>query len=105
MILFQDKVLIRKDPAKTQEGSIILPEQRTDFEPFTGTVIQTGPGKVFCARDKDGIVTVKGATKTLLKSGDRVMCQKNTEYEIKVNDEWLVLVKETDIIGILDEIT
>lgn len=105
MILFQDKVLIRKDPAKTQEGSIVLPEQRMDFEPFTGTVLQTGPGKVFCARDKDGIITVKGATKTLLKQGDRVMCQRNTEYEIKVNDEWLVLVKESDVIGVLDEAT
>lgn len=105
MILFQDKVLIRKDPVKTQEGSIVLPEQRMDFEPFTGTVLQTGPGKVFCARDKDGIITVKGATKTLLKQGDRVMCQRNTEYEIKVNDEWLVLVKESDVIGVLDETT
>ena len=102
MILFQDKVLIRKDPEKTKEGSIFLPEQRTDFEPFTGTVIQTGPGKVFCARDKDGIVIVKGATKTLLKPEDRVMCQKNTEYEIKVNDEWLIIVKEGDIIGVLE---
>lgn len=105
MILFQDKVLIRKDPVKIQEGSIVLPEQRMDFEPFTGTVLQTGPGKVFCARDKDGIITVKGATKTLLKQGDRVMCQRNTEYEIKVNDEWLVLVKESDVIGVLDETT
>lgn len=105
MILFQDKVLIRKDPVKTQEGSIVLPEQRMDFEPFTGTVLQTGPGKVFCARDKDGIITVKGATKTLLNQGDRVMCQRNTEYEIKVNDEWLILVKESDVIGVLDEVT
>jgi co-chaperonin GroES (HSP10) len=105
MILFQDKVLIKKDPVKTQEGSILLPEQRTDFEPFTGTVVQVGPGKVFCVRDKDGIVTVKGAAKTSLKPGNKVMCQKNTEYEIKVNDEWLVLVKEGDVIGVLDEIT
>jgi chaperonin GroES len=102
MILFQDKVLIRKDPEKVKEGSIFLPEQRTDFEPFTGTVIQAGPGKVFCVRDKDDIVTVKGAAKTALKPGDKVMCQKNTEYEIKVNDEWLVIVKEGDIIGVLE---
>jgi len=102
MILFQDKVLIRKDPEKNQEGSIFLPEKRADFEPFIGTVVEVGPGKVFCARDNERIV-VKGAAKAIVKKGDRVMVQKNAEYEIKVNDEWLVLVKEGDIIGVFDE--
>lgn len=103
--LFQDKVLVRKDPEKTMEGSLYIPDisRSTDFNAFTGVVVQTGPGKVFCAKDKDGIVTVKGAGKTLVKQGDRVAVQKNSEYEIKINGEWLTLIKEQDIYGIVNE--
>ncbi len=103
--LFQDKVLIKRDPQKTMESGIHLPDiwHNTSFEPFTGTVVNVGPGKVFCAKDKDGGVTVKRSIKSLVKIGDRVLVQKNSEYEIKINGEWLTLVKEQDIFGVLDD--
>lgn len=103
MKLFQDKVLVRKDPEETKVGGLFLVETKSGKEPLLGTVVQCGPGKVFCERDKDGVILVKGAAKTQLKPGDRVLCQRNTEYNIKVNNEWLLLFKEADVFGVLDE--
>lgn len=101
MILFQDKILIRKDP-EVNEGTILLPENHSNFEPIEGTVVNCGPGKVVTKRTEAGII-VKGAHKSTVKPGDRVLIQRNTEYNIKVDGEWLIVVKEADIIGVLDE--
>lgn len=102
MKLFQDKVLIRKEPDEDKVGSLFI--VRTNrYEPIVGTVVECGPGKVFCNRDKDGVVSVTGFAKSQVQVGDRVIAQRNTEYNIKVNNEWLMLFRESDIIGVLSE--
>ncbi len=103
MKLFQDKVLIRKDPEVEKIGSLFIVEQKNHSEPSIGTVVDCGPGKVFVS-PKDGEMEIKGSTKSQVKIGDKVLAQRNTEYPIKVNNEWLLLFKEADIIGVLDEI-
>lgn len=103
MKLFQDKILIRKEADEDKVGSLFI-VRKDRFEPIIGTVVECGPGKVFCARDKDGVTSTTGYAKTQVKVGDRVMAQRNAEYNIKVNNEWLMLYRETDIIGVLSEV-
>lgn len=101
MKLFQDKVLIRKEPDEDKVGSLFI-VRKDRFEPVIGTVVNCGPGKVFCKRGEDGVTSTTGFAKSQVKVGDRVLAQRNAEYNIKVNNEWLMLYKESDIIGVLE---
>jgi chaperonin GroES len=89
----QDRVLIRRieQEAKTA-GGIIIPDTAKE-KPMEGEVVAVGPG----ARGEDGKVHPLD-----VKSGDRVLFGKWSGAEIKIDGEELVVMKESDIMGVID---
>jgi chaperonin GroES len=88
-----DRVLIRRveQEAKTT-GGIIIPDTAQE-KPMEGDVIAVGPG----ARGEDGKVHPLD-----VKAGDRVLFGKWSGTEIKINGEDLMIMKESDIMGLVE---
>ena len=88
-----DRVLIRRveQDAKTT-GGIIIPETAQE-KPMEGEVIAVGPG----ARGDDGKVQPLD-----VKAGDRVLFGKWSGTEVKIDGEELMIMKESDVMGIVD---
>jgi chaperonin GroES len=89
-----DRVLIRRveQEAKTT-GGIIIPDAAQE-KPMEGDVIAVGPG----ARGEDGKVNPLD-----LKAGDRVLFGKWSGTEIKIDGEDLMIMKESDIMGLVED--
>jgi chaperonin GroES len=90
----QDRVLIRRieEEAKTS-GGIIIPDTAKE-KPTEGEVVAVGPG----ARSEDGTLHP-----IEVKTGDRVLFGKWTGSEIKLDGEDLMVMKESDILGVIDQ--
>jgi len=88
-----DRVLIRRveQEAKTT-GGIIIPDTAQE-KPMEGDVIAVGPG----ARGEDGKVHPLD-----VKAGDRVLFGKWSGTEIKIDGEDLMIMKESDIMGLVE---
>jgi chaperonin GroES len=88
-----DRVLVRRieQEAKTT-GGIIIPDTAQE-KPMEGEVIAAGPG----ARGDDGKVHPLD-----LKTGDRVLFGKWSGTEIKIDGEELMIMKESDVMGIVE---
>src|SRR5438105_11698210 len=88
-----DRVLIRRveQEAKTT-GGIIIPDTARE-KPMEGDVIAVGPG----ARGEDGNVHPLD-----VKAGDRVLFGKWSGTEIRLHGEELMIMKESDVMGIVD---
>jgi chaperonin GroES len=88
-----DRVLIRRieQEAKTT-GGIIIPDTAQE-KPMEGEVIAIGPG----ARGEDGKVHPLD-----VKTGDRVLFGKWSGTEIKIDGEELMIMKEADVMGIVE---
>ena len=88
-----DRVLIKRveEEAKTK-GGIIIPDTAKG-KPQEGKVIAVGPG----ARDDSGKVQALD-----LKAGDRILFGKWSGSEIKLDGEDLLIMKESDVLGVLD---
>jgi chaperonin GroES len=91
----QDRVLIRRieQEAKTA-GGIIIPDTAKE-KPMEGEVVAAGPG----ARGEDGKVHALD-----VKPGDRVLFGKWSGTEIKVDGEELLVMKESDIMGVIEHV-
>ncbi|MCR6646144.1 MAG: co-chaperone GroES [Terricaulis sp.] len=89
-----DRVLVRrvKEEEKTR-GGIIIPETAQE-KPQEGEVIAVGPG----ARDEDGEYI-----KPDVQTGDRILFGKWSGTEVKVDGEDLLIMKESDILGVIEE--
>jgi chaperonin GroES len=88
----QDRVLIRRiDEEEKTKGGIIIPDTAKE-KPMEGEVIAAGPG----ARGNDGKLHPLD-----VKVGDRVLFGKWSGTEIKIDGEDLVVMKETDIMGVV----
>ena len=88
----QDRVLIRRvDPEAKTAGGIIIPDTAQE-KPMEGEVVAVGPG----ARDEDG-----KRQPLDVKSGDRVLFGKWSGTEVKLDGEELLIMKESDIMGVL----
>ena len=87
-----DRVLVRRveEEAKTK-GGIIIPDTAKE-KPQEGEVIAVGPG----ARDVDG-----DYIKMDVKAGDRILFGKWSGTEVKIDGEDLIIMKESDILGIV----
>ena len=87
-----DRVLVRRveEEAKTK-GGIIIPDTAKE-KPQEGEVIAVGPG----ARDEDG-----DYIKMDVKAGDRILFGKWSGTEVKIDGEDLIIMKESDILGIV----
>src|SRR6267378_2350467 len=89
-----DRVLVRRveQEAKTT-GGIIIPDTAQE-KPMEGEIIAVGPG----ARGEDGKVQPLD-----VKSGDRVLFGKWSGTEVKLDSEDLIIMKESDIMGVLEQ--
>jgi chaperonin GroES len=89
-----DRVLIRRLEQETKTaGGIIIPDTAKE-KPMEGEVIAVGPG----ARSEDGKIHALD-----VKVGDRVLFGKWSGTEIKIDGEELVIMKESDIMGIIEK--
>ena len=89
----QDRVLIRRlDQDEKTQGGIIIPDTAKE-KPMEGEVIAAGPG----ARGEDGVLHPLD-----VKVGDRVLFGKWAGTEVKVDGEELVIMKESDILGVIE---
>ena len=87
-----DRVLVRrvKEEEKTR-GGIIIPETAQE-KPQEGEIIAVGPG----ARDETGKVQPLD-----VKVGDRILFGKWSGTEVKLDGEELLIMKESDVMGIV----
>jgi chaperonin GroES len=88
-----DRVVVRriKSDEKTA-GGIIIPDTAKE-KPQEGEVVAVGPG----ARNERGeLVALE------LKAGDRVLFSKWAGTEVKIDDEDLLIMKEIDVLGIVE---
>jgi chaperonin GroES len=89
-----DKVLVKRneEPLKTK-GGLFLPENSTKEKPVEGTVLAVGNGRV----GDDG-----KTTPLTVKVGDKVVFGKYSGTEIKVDGEDRLILREDDILGVLE---
>ena len=90
-----DRVLVRRveEEAKTK-GGIIIPDTAKE-KPQEGEVLSVGPG----ARDEAGKVQPLD-----VKVGDRILFGKWSGSEVKLDGEDLLIMKESDILGVLEPV-
>jgi chaperonin GroES len=91
----QDRVLIRRVEAEAKSaGGIIIPDTVQE-KPMEGEVVAVGPG----ARAEDGKLQPLD-----VKAGDRVLFGKWSGTEIKLDGEDLMIMKESDLMGVIEPI-
>ncbi len=89
-----DRVLLRRvEKSEKTAGGIIIPDTAKE-KPMQGEIVAVGPG----ARDEDGQVVPLD-----VKPGDRVLFGKWSGTEVKIDGEELLIMKESDIMGVLEE--
>lgn len=100
----QDWAVIRKsEPQEKTAGGIIIPEAAKE-KPLQGVIVAIGPGKFKTEKGKEKErEKEKKFIPTVLKPGQHVIYQKYAEREIEFGDETITLVREEDILGILEE--
>ncbi|HUK11039.1 MAG TPA: co-chaperone GroES [Stellaceae bacterium] len=88
-----DRVLIRRvEQEEKTAGGIIIPDTAKE-KPQEGEVVSVGAG----ARGEDGKVHPLD-----VKAGDRILFGKWSGSEVKLDGEELIIMKESDILGILE---
>jgi len=87
-----DRVLVRRVEAEEKTaGGIIIPDSAKE-KPAEGEIVAVGTG----ARSEDGKITPLD-----VKVGDRVLFGKWSGTEVKVGGEDLLIMKESDILGVI----
>jgi chaperonin GroES len=88
-----DRVVIRRVTAEEKSsGGIIIPDTAQE-KPMQGEVIAVGPG----ARNEQGQIVALD-----VKAGDRILFGKWSGTEVKLDGEELLIMKESDIMGIIE---
>jgi chaperonin GroES len=89
-----DRVVVKRIEAEEKSsGGIIIPDTAKE-KPSRGEVIAVGPG----GRDESGkLIPID------IEVGDRVLFGKWSGTEVKIDGEELLIMKESDIMGIIDE--
>ncbi len=87
-----DRVLVERiDQSEKTAGGIIIPETAQE-KPMEGRVVSAGPG----ARSEDGTISPLD-----VQVGNRVLFGKWSGTEVKMDGEELLIMKESDIMGVL----
>ena len=90
-----DRVVVRRiTPAEKSAGGIIIPDTVQE-KPMEGEIIAAGPG----ARNETGALVPLD-----VKAGDRVLFGKWSGTEVKIDGEDLIVMKESDIMGVIDHV-
>ena len=88
-----DRVVVKRVEEDTKtKGGIIIPDTAQE-KPMQGEIIAVGPG----GRDEAGKLTPLD-----VKKGDRILFGKWSGTEVKLDGEELLIMKESDIMGILE---
>src|SRR5215204_4285430 len=88
-----DRVVVRRlEGEEKSKGGIIIPDTAKE-KPQEGEVIAVGPG----ARDESGQVQALD-----VKTGDRILFGKWSGTEVKIDGEELLIMKESDVMGVLE---
>ncbi|MGA8960985.1 MAG: co-chaperone GroES [Pseudolabrys sp.] len=89
-----DRVVIERIDADTKSaGGILIPDSAQE-KPSQGQIVAVGPG----GRDEAGkLIPID------LKTGDRVLFGKWSGTEVKIDGKDLLIMKESDIMGVLEE--
>jgi chaperonin GroES len=91
-----DRVAVRRiDAEEKTAGGIIIPDTAKE-KPQQGEIIAVGPG----SRDEQG-----GIVPLDVKAGDRILFGKWSGTEVKIDGEELLIMKESDIMGVLETAT
>ena len=89
-----DRVLVRRlDDDEMTSGGIIIPDTAKE-KPMEGEIIAAGSG----AKNDKGEVTPLD-----VKAGDRILFGKWSGTEVKIDGEELIIMKESDILGIIED--
>ena len=90
-----DRVLVRRlEEDEKTVGGIIIPDTAKEKH-MEGKVVAVGPG----ARNDSGELSPLD-----VKAGDRILFGKWSGSEVKINGEELVIMKESDIMGIIEDV-
>ena len=89
-----DRVVVKRiEQEDKTKGGIIIPDTAKE-KPQEGEVIAVGPG----GRNEDGEIVPLD-----VKAGDRVLFGKWSGTEVKIDGEELLIMKESDLLGIIDK--
>ena len=89
-----DRVLVRRVEAEEKTaGGIIIPDTAKE-KPQEGEVVAAGTG----LKAEDGKVTPLD-----VKAGDRILFGKWSGTEVRINGEELLIMKESDILGVIEQ--
>lgn len=88
-----DRVIVRRvEEERTSPGGIVIPDSATE-KPVQGEVVAVGNGKIL----------ENGEVRPLdLKVGDRVLFGKYSGTEVKVSGEELLVMREEDVMGVVE---
>lgn len=88
-----DRVVVRRmEEERTSAGGIVIPDSATE-KPIQGEVLTVGNGKILDT----------GETRPLdVKVGDRVLFGKYSGTEVKLDGEELLVMREEDIMGVIE---
>ncbi len=90
----QDRVIVKRiEEEATTKGGIIIPDTAKE-KPMEGLVIAVGKGKT----TEDGKLI-----KPDVKAGDRILFGKYSGTEVKIDGDELLIMREDDILGILEK--
>ena len=93
LIPLGDKVVLKQVEAEETTASGIILSTKTQEKPLEGIVVAVGPG---------GVVDGKEVTMQV-KEGDKVIYQKYATTEVKVGGEEYLVVKQNDILAIVED--
>ncbi len=90
-----DRVVVRRVDSETKtRGGIIIPDTAKE-KPQEGEIVAVGPG----VRNEKGELVALG-----VKAGDRVLFGKWSGTEVKIDGVDLLIMKESDILGVLEQV-
>jgi len=88
-----DRVLVRRmEEERTTAGGIVIPDNATE-KPIRGEVIAVGNGKILDNGETRGLD---------VKAGDKVLFGKYSGTEVKVDGEELLVMREDDIMAVIE---
>ncbi|MCY4243993.1 MAG: co-chaperone GroES [Gammaproteobacteria bacterium] len=88
-----DRVVVRRvEDERTSPGGIVIPDTAAE-KPMQGEVVATGNGKI---QDNGDVRPLD------VKAGDRVLFGKYSGTEIKIDGEELLVMREDDIMGVVE---
>jgi chaperonin GroES len=88
----EDRVIVKPSNAEEKtKGGIILPDTAKE-KPIEGIIVATGPGKM---KDDGNPISMH------VKVGDKILYGKYSGTEVKIEDEEYLIMRESDIFGVL----